>query len=395
MTKPVAVFAGYLVRYPLGGQLLSQLHYLLGLQQLGYEIVFLEHYGWPQSCFDPLATTMSDNPATGLATLRKLFEQFQLGRWCYVDAGENYHGMSRDEVLRACRESEFLLSVSSATWLEEFRECRTRIYVDGDPMFTQVRMPATPQPSCTGYASPYDFQFHFTAAERIGRPDCPIPTRGLRWRPTRTPVGLEFLQPQFTPAATRFTTVMSWSAYGTVEHAGVRYGNKDMEFAKFLDLPRRTGPVLEIALAGPDDATTQLREAGWIVTSALEATTDLDTYIRYLGNSRGEFSVAKNAYVQSRSGLMYERSANYLALGKPVVLQDTGFSEILPCGEGLFAFRTPDEAGAAIEEINRDYRRHCRAARRIAEEFFDARKILGAMLRECGLPATTSLPGRA
>ena len=182
MSKPVAIVAGYLVRYPLGGHVLSQLHFLVGLQRLGYEVVFAEQYGWPYSCYDPRTNTTTNDPTYGIAELRRAFEKIGVNRWCYVDADGNYHGMSREELGRVCRDADFLLSVAAVTWLEQFRDCKKRIFWDADPGFTQFGMSATPAPSCDGYASPYDFQFHFTIGERIGKVDCPIPTHGLNWR---------------------------------------------------------------------------------------------------------------------------------------------------------------------------------------------------------------------
>ncbi len=380
--KPTALVAGYLVRYPLGGFTLAQCNLLAGLQRLGFDPVFIEHHGWPNACYDPVANVMTDDPSAGLAALRRAFAKFGLGRWCYVEAGEKFHGLSRAEVAALCRQAAVLISWGATTWLEEFRECRARIFLDADPGFTQFKLSSKSVP---GYASPLDFNFHATFGERIGKPDCPIPTHGLNWLPTRPPVALDLVQPRFTPEAKFFTTVMSWTAYGNVEYRGETYGQKDVELLKLLDLPKRVGRRFEIALAGPDAPAERLRTAGWEVTAALPATRDVEAYLDYLGRSRGEFGVAKNTYVKTRSGWFSDRTTHYLALGKPAIVQDTGFSEYLPCGEGLFAFRNADEVIRAVETIDRDYQRHCRAARRIAEEHFAAEKVIGRLLNACGL----------
>ena len=385
MSRPIAIVAGYLARYPLGGHLLSQYHFLAGLTKLGYEVVFLEHHGWEKACYDPRTNTMSDDPSYGLGQILPFFKQIGIQRWCYVDATGKWHGLQRDEVKRLCHEAAFILSASSTTWLEELRDCRTRIFVDIDPGFTQFKMSPTPNASCAGYASPYDFNFHFTFGERIGKPDCPIPTRGLRWHPFRQPLARELVQPQYTADAERFTTVMSWTAYGSTEYQGAIYGQKNVEMLKFLDLPQRAGKIFEIALGGVGAPAQQLEAAGWIITEALAATFSLEAYLDYLGNSRGEFSVAKEGYVKTRCGWFSDRTVAYLASGKPVIVQDTGFSEFLPCGEGLFAFQTADDIVDAIEIIGKEYERNCQAARQIAEEYFDSDKVLGAMLRACDL----------
>lgn len=387
MSKPLLIYAGYFVRYPLGGHMLAELNYIVGLRRLGYDLIFVEESGstWA-ACYDPGRNEMTADPSHGIACLQKMLARYAPGvRWCYVD-GRGYHGLSARELCEACRRATVLFSRAGVTWVEEFSDCATRIYLDLDPGFTQFRMSPTPKPSCSGYASPYDFKFLFTFGERIGKPDCPIPTHGLNWRPTHQPVALELVKPRLTPDAQRFTTVMSWTAYGSAEYMGTVYGQKNVEMLKLLDLPRRAGRQFEIALAGPDAPADKLRAADWIISSALTATRTVDAYLEFIGSSRGEFSVAKEAYVKTRCGWFSDRTAVYLASGKPVIVQDTGFSDFLPCGEGLFAFQTTDDVITAIERINSDYARHSRAACRIAEEHFDSDKVLGALLRQCDLP---------
>lgn len=388
MSRPIAIVAGYLARFPLGGHLMSQIHFLAGLRRLGYDVVFVEHHGWSLSCYDPHRNVMTDDPTAGLAEVKRVFEKFGGAQWklCYADAAGDYHGLSRDQLVRLCHDSAVLLSIASTTWLEEFRECKMRVFLDTDPGFTQFRMAPTSTPSCAGYASAYDFQHHFSFGERIGKPDCSIPDHGLQWQPTRPPVALELIEPRFTPHAKTFTTVTSWTAYGDTEYKGETYGSKNIEMLKLLDLPKRAGKIFEVALAGPDAPAQKLREAGWIVVDAREVTLEVENYFDFIGRSRGEFSVAKEGYVKTRSGWFSERTANYLAMGKPAIVQDTGWSAIMPTGEGLFAFRTADDIASAVEAIAKDYRRHCQAARRIAEEYFDSDKVLGELLRRCDLP---------
>jgi hypothetical protein len=391
MSKPICIYAGYIVRYPLGGHVLAELHYIVGLQRLGYDVVFVEESGtgW-NPCYDPLQGEMTADPGYGIGVLQEVLRLHGLDRnWCYVDAQRRYHGLSADELRGLCRKAALVFSRSNTTWLDEFYECKRRVFVDVDPAFTQFRMSPAPTPSCSGYASPYDFQFYFSYGERIGRKDCPIPTRGLNWRPTRAPIVLDLLPKSFTPDAMRFSTVLSWSSYGAVQYNGQTYGQKDVELLKLLALPSRVGPIFEIALAGPNAPVEKLREAGWIFSGAREATLSVPAYLEFIGRSRGEFSVAKHGYVITRCGWFSDRTANYLATGKPAIVQDTGFSEHIPCGEGLFAFTRADEVVAAVEAINQDYRRHCDAARRIAQEYFSSVKVLGALLRQCDLPAST------
>ncbi|HUJ11796.1 MAG TPA: hypothetical protein VL171_17435 [Verrucomicrobiae bacterium] len=385
MRKPIVIVAGYWVRYPLGGHVLGLLHFLIGLQQLGCDVVFVEHFGWPSACYNAQTNTMSDDPSYGLGETQRDLQRFHLEKWCYIDAAGVYHGLSRDAVRKLCRDSDLLLSLASTTWLDEFRECRTRAYVDTDPGFTQFGMVPTAGRSCAGYASPRDFQIHFTIGTRIGQPDCPIPSLGFRWQPIRWPMVMELAPYQYLPEARFFTTVMSWRSRKTIVYNGVEYGQKDVEFMKFIDLPQRLGPIFKIALAGPNAPREKIAAAGWRIANPLQVTATPWTYRNYIAESRGEFGVSVNLEVKTRSGWFGDRNAFYLAMGKPVVIQDTGFSDSLPCGLGLLPFKNVDDVVAAIESVNANYERHCRTAREIAEEYFDSKKILTAMLQACGL----------
>jgi hypothetical protein len=173
---------------------------------------------------------------------------------------------------------------------------------------------------------------------------------------------------------------MNWSAYGEREYEGRVYGQKDREFTPFFSLPNETGQSMEIALNAPTEVRKRLRDGGWRLADPGEVTRDPWTYQDYLRSSRAEFSVAKHAYVRTRCGWFSDRSAGYLAMGRPVIVEDTGFSDFLPCGEGLLAFRSRDEAVEAINLLNGRFAAHCRAARRVAEEYFDARRVLTDLL---------------
>ena len=180
---------------------------------------------------------------------------------------------------------------------------------------------------------------------------------------------------------------MQWDSYPSRELRGRRFGMKSASFAEYLDLPRRVGPILELAVGGATAPRRQLREHGWHVRPWLPPSGDPWTYQRYIRRSKGEFSVAKHAYVTSRSGWFSERSANYLASGRPVVVQDTRFSDVLPTGTGLRAFTSPDEAAAARGNVSAHYGAHQLAARELAAEHFDARHVLRSLVeRAMGAP---------
>lgn len=375
--RRLAIVAGYLGGNPVGGHVLSIVHWIAGLRDLGYDVVFAEHHGWPDACWNPVAQTLSDDPAYAVGELQRQAAMFGF-RWCFVDAGGTYHGLTQAEMIASCRQADVLIGLWTVTWLEEFAECKRRVFIDTDPGFTQFGMSPEVRASLA-FASPVDFHEHYSYGTRIGRPDCPIPTHGIRWRPLRPPVSLDLMRVSFTPEAACYTTVMKWSPRKPIVYNGEEYGQKDVEFCRIAALPARVTPCLEIAVGGaaPYD---EMRAAGWRLADAAAVTATTQTYRDYIAQSRGEFSVAVNLEVKSRSGWFSDRTAAYLATGKPVIVQDTGFSEDLPCGEGLFAFSTIDDAAAAIEEVERDYERHCRAARRVAEQYLDATRVIRRVL---------------
>jgi hypothetical protein len=375
---PVAIVAGYLAGNPVGGHVMSILHWLAGLRALGYDVVFVEHHGWPNACWNPATKVMGDDPSYGLGELQRHADWLGLRGWCFVDAQGRYHGMTRQEITALCRTSEVLIGLWTVTWLDEFAACSRRIFIDTDPGFTQFGMSPDVHAS-REFASPMDFHEHYSYGTRIGQPDCPIPTHGLDWRPLRPPVALDLLPVRYAPDASCFTTVMAWSPRKPIVYEGEEYGQKDIEFWRVVGLPSLVAAEFEIALGG-DAPYEAIRSAGWRIADAAAVTATPWTYRNYIAGSRGEFSVAVNLEVKSRSGWFSDRTAAYLASGKPVVVQDTGFSDDLPCGEGLLAFNTLDEAVAAIQEVGRDYPRHCRAARRIAEQYLDASRILSRVV---------------
>jgi len=225
----------------------------------------------------------------------------------------------------------------------------------------------------------------FTMAENIGDPQCAVPRCGVDWKTTRQPITLDDWPFAFDAAAPSFTTVMSWKTQPALPVlGGTVYGGKDVEFRRFIELPRRVSVRLEIALSGPAPRE-EIARHGWQLVDAAERSSTMERYRDYVGGSRAEWSIAKEAYVASRSGWFSCRSACYLAMGKPVVVEDTGFSRIYPQREGIFGFRSIEEAAAGIDAIEGDYRRQCEAARATAERFFRAESVLEKLLHDAGL----------
>ena len=383
MTGPLRIAVGvYVARGPMGGLSWHYLHYAAGLAALGHHVTVVEDSGdhaW--CCYHPTTGDNDDDPAEGLAYAAACYARLGLTRWAYYDAHRSaWTGPSADTIDEELRTAEVFLNISGATtmrpWLEQVPR---RVLVDTDPGFTQVRHLEVAADRSLA-AAHTDF---FTFGELFGQPGCSLPDDGFPWRPTRQPLALDaWTLP--TPAGTGpFTTVMRWDSYVVRRHGGLELGMKSRSFQPFLDLPAESPVDLEIALGGPAPES-DLRSRGWSIRDPQQVAPDPWALQDYLRSSAGEFAVAKHGYVVSRSGWFSERSANYLASGRPVVTQDTGFSSVLPTGEGLLPFSDPDSALAALREVSASPARHGAAARRLAVEFFDARKVLPAMLDQVG-----------
>lgn len=378
----LVVVGSYVVRFPLGGYLSWVLQWLVGFQRLGHDVYFVEKSAWANACYDPSQDVMSDDYSYGLATVGALLSRFDLqDKLCFVDVSGHYHGLPRERVEAIFKSADLFVDMGThGSWLPEAGAgACLRILVDGDPGYTQMRAIVEDE----GDLGEYDY--YYSVGQDVGTDRSMVPAMGKQWHHIFDPVVLDLfpLQPVCPEAA--FTTVMAWQSYRPIEFEGVEYGSKDREFIKFMDLPSRTSVPLELAVGGEYVPTEELLEAGWRLRDPLATTVSFDSFRDYLAASRGEFSVCKNFYVATRSGFFSERSAAYLASGRPVVMQETGFSAHLPCGRGLFAVKTVEEAVAAIEEIDGNYECHSRAAREIAAEYLSTSKVLGKFLNELAL----------
>jgi hypothetical protein len=376
------VVLGYLVGFPLGGMTWHSLQYVTGLAELGHDVWLIEDSADYESCYDPSTGEVGTDPSYGLAYARRVLARVGLDdRWAYHHAHTGgWHGPAAPHAEQVCRSADVVLNVAGIhplrPWLEEIP---TRVFIDADPVFTQVRHLTDADAAAHARAHTRFATF----GERIGTPGCEVPDDGLPWVATRQPVTLGAWEgPPGAPDAP-CTTVMQWDSYAPVEWGGRRYGMKSEAFGPYWSLPTRVDADLELAM-GSADATVErrLEGHGWRLRDAQTMTWDPWIYQRYIAGSAAEFSVAKHGYVVARSGWFSERSAGYLASGRPVVVQDTGFSDVLPCGEGLLRFRDPDEAVAAVEDVRARYPAHTRAAREIVREHFDARRVLQRLLED-------------
>jgi glycosyltransferase involved in cell wall biosynthesis len=403
------VVTGLIAQHPsLGGISWHYLQYVLGLTRLGHEVYYFEDSGqWPYN-FDGGASGsdwISYDCGENVTYLNSLMRRCGLeNRWAYrFPIGNQWYGLSDNERTEIFKRADILLNVSgSLEFPDNYRQIGRLVYIDTDPVFTQVKL-ARGERDFGRRVDAHDV--HFSYGEYLSNS---VPRTGHIWQPTRQPIVLSEWHTS-NPPRNGFTTVMSWTSYKPLAYADKTYGQKDLEFYRFLELPRKVKPVkLELSLSNIEHVNwrTQsenmppevlelkkgqsewgsrdlLTRAGWNVVDAKMTCGDLDSYRNYIQCSKAEWSVAKSGYVQGGGcGWFSERSACYLASSRPVVVQDTGFSKVLPVGNGLFAFNTIEEAAAAIETIEANYTREAEAARAIAEEYFASDRVLTQLVEE-------------
>jgi hypothetical protein len=409
--KEKIVVLGMMTKMPVAGVVWQTVHYLVGLERMGYEVYYVEAHARTPSMF--MEREEDDGTARAAAFIAGVMRRFGLeGRWAYHALHDDgrCHGMSLERLNDLYRSAALIINLHGGTMpLPEHAQSGRLVYLETDPVQLQIELHDN-NPETIAFLEPHCA--FFTFGENYGRPDCglPVSTR-FEFKPTRQPVVLDFWDRESRDANSwdrdatdtngngdaanvgAFTTIGNWQQpWREVSFGGqVYHWSKHYEFMKVLDLPRRTNQPLELALSSYAEPDRRMLEAhGWRVRHALDFSMDLDAYRDYVAGSRGEFTVAKDQNVRLRSGWFSDRTATYLAAGRPVVTQDTAFGNVLPTGEGLFAFSTPDQAAGAIETINADYARHRRGALRVARECFSHDVVLGQLLREVGLRPAVS-----
>jgi hypothetical protein len=387
MKRPLKiVVAGFAVGFPLGGQLWMMLHYLLGFKRLGHEVLFIEDTADWAFPFDPVRGHYHADSGFGRDSLGRLLGHYGLsGRWYYYSLFENKHyGMPRKSAMKFCAAADLFLNVSGVLPLKpEYLGARVKAIIDTDPVFTQMKLDKDDW--TREYYKSHDAFFTFGYNLPSGATG--VPMGDFDWKPTLPPVVISEWGPDKSQGQ-YYTTVGTWDSKGrdVVIDGKVYTWTKAAKYEAIIDMPGKlAGAGLELCFSGMKEDAGRFREHGWSVRDALVVSRDPWTYRDYIQGSRGEFTIAKEQNVRLKSGWFSDRGASYLASGKPVINEDTGFGAYLPVGEGLFAFEKMEDALEIILKIEADYPRHAKAARAIAEEHFDSDKVLGKILKELDL----------
>ena len=362
-----------------GGATWAVLQYALGLKRLGHDLIFVEPIS--AEALRPAGSPLADSD--NAAYFRRVAGTYGLGpdAALLLDGTCQTAGLPYKRLVEAARRADILINIAGGLTDERLTESiPVRLYLDLDPAFTQLWQAGE------GIDMRFGGHTHFaTVGLAVGRAGCRAPTCGLAWRQTLPPVVLAHWPVTHRIEHDSLTTVANWRGYGSIVQGEVVYGQKAHSLREYIGLPALSGESFALALAihpGEGRDLEALAAHGWrLLDPAVIAATPA-AYRRFVQGSRAEFGIAKSGYVISNCGWFSDRSACYLASGRPVVAQDTGFSQFLPTGEGLFAFQTYDDILSALEEIRRNYPRQAQAARQIAEEHFDSDAVLGRLL-EC------------
>jgi hypothetical protein len=383
------VLLGMMSRMPVAGVVWQTVHYLIGLRRLGYDVYYVEAHARTPTML--MRSPQDDGALRAAEFIDGVMRRFDFaGRWAFhalhEGAGARLFGLSDVELRDLYTSAALIINLHGGTKPRaEMAESGRLIYLETDPVQLQIELHEQNREAIEFLKPHVAF---FTFGENYGRRGCGLPvSEQFRFKPTRQPVVIDLWRGHEQPPGPAFTTIGNWEQnWRTIEFRGeVYHWSKHLEFMKFLDLPDKTGVRFELALGSvTEEAARMLRSHGWEVRDAMSFSMDPDAYRRYIAASRGEFTVAKDQNVRLRSGWFSDRSATYLAAGRPVVTQDTGFGCALPTDEGLFAFSTMEQARDALHSIDADYARHSRAAATITQDYFAHDVVLKPLLREVG-----------
>lgn len=390
MKRKKIVVMGFTAGCPIAGVIWQHVHYMVGLQRLGHDVYYIEDSA--RIPYNPVTWEVSEDFTYAAEVLSRLAKQFGFeGRWGYCARYLPTHpcaGMTKQEIVQLYRDADVILNVcGSQEFNEDLLQSDRILYVESDPGVEQIKIDKDVK-GTEQYLGKHRALFSF--GENIGQKGFPVPLHGKKWYPTRQPIVTDFWKTDSAPpSAALFTTIANWNTSGKkdIDWRGDTYlWSKSLEFLKFSDAPRCSSERFELATDIKDLATRELfMRNSWTLSSPHDLSVDWESYRRYIQNSKGEFTVAKDQYVRLKTGWFSDRSASYLAAGRPVITQETGFTKYYGGKEGLFAFRSMDEIVDAVGEINGDYQKHSRAAFEIAKEYFEAEKVLAQLLDCAGI----------
>lgn len=388
MQKLRIVVGGFIGLYPTGGVTWDYLQYVLGFAEMGHDVYYIE-----DTCQYPRYQKEGrawDDATDSIHYLKEVMKAFGLEqRWAYRDvASGKCFGLSIEKVNDICRTADVFINVSASTFLrEEYLSIPRRVLIDSDPMFTQIEYHT--QKEQNKEHSPYKMDFvvenHnylFTFGENVGNGNCEVPTFGFKWHPTRQPISLKFWLNNDYNYRKQLSTIMNWSVSQSLDYNNKKWGQKNAEFEKLLVIPSHFRDfAFDIIISNlPEAKKTNLEDNGWNVIDPLTTIISPQAYHEFIATSGAELSVAKQTYVHANSGWFSCRSACYLASGRPVITQDTGWSGYIPSGLGLFSFTDFETAAEAIKVMSNNPAKHSNAAREIAIAYFDSVKVLNQLL---------------
>ena len=381
-TKRTIIFSGMIAADPYqGGATWAVLQYLIGLQELGHEVFFVEPV--TQKSITPAGIAFEHS--VNADYFRRVIAEFSLERnsALLLEGTRQTVGLPYEALEQITGRADVLINVSGMLTVEALTAgIPLRVYLDLDPAFNQLWH------SAYGIDMRFDAHNRFvTVGNAVGRQDCTVPTCGVEWITTLQPAVLNQWPPGGDIGYDGLTTIANWRGYGSIDHEGVFYGQKAHSMREYIELPKLTDEKFMPALAIHPEETndlTALADNNWKIIDPSQVADTPTNYRQFVQQSKAEFGIAKSGYVASRCGWFSDRSVCYLASGRPVIAQDTGFSDFLPTGSGLFAFSNRDEVLESIDAMNIDYEAHSRAARDLANEFFDSKKVLTKLLRGVG-----------
>lgn len=389
MKRKKLIVMGFMGSCPIAGVIWQHIHYIVGLQRLGHEVYYIEDSA--RFPYNPVTFDIGPDFRYTAKLLAELATRFGFERrWGfsarYLPTAPTA-GLSRKRILQLYRDADAILNVCGAQELhDDVRQNQRLLYIESDPAVEQIQVDQR-KASTIEFLSGHHALFTF--GENVGKPDFPVPTHGFKWLPTRQPVVLDFWNTSRAPVSSAvFTSVANWSTKGKdiVWRGDTYLWGKSREFVRFVGAPRRSRETFELA-TDIDQQPLRIRfeRHGWRLRQPHDLSAKYKRYRDYIRRSKGEFTVAKDQYVRLNTGWFSDRSACYLAAGRPVITQDTGFTKHYGNDGGLFIFSSLGEVAEAVKMINRDYRRQSRAARTLAREVFDSGKVLSTLLERAGI----------